>query len=71
MRRRSNRKRRQFAPSRPMRRYNSQIFTETFKCNNDVVPTSPGVGTDGVISVLAGTQLTAGKFMVKFTDIPQ
>lgn len=72
-RRRVYRKRRQFAPMRPMRRYQSQVFTETFKCNTNALPapTCPGVGADGVIAVTSSTQLTPGKFMVRITDIPQ
>lgn len=53
--------------------YQSQVFTETFKCNQQALPgpSNPGVGADGVISVAAGTQLTLGKFMVRMTDVPQ
>lgn len=52
--------------------YQSQVFTETFKANTQATPpTNPGIGTDGVIKVAGGTQFTPGKFMVKFTDIPQ
>lgn len=52
--------------------YQSQLFTETFKCNTQALPpTNIGVGADGVIKVAGGTQFTPGKFMVKITDIPQ
>lgn len=59
----------------PIRRramYQSQVFTETFKVNTQATPpTVPGVLSDGVIRIQAGTQFTPGKFMVKITDIPQ
>jgi len=53
--------------------YQSQVFTETFKCNTVAIPgpTCPGVLTDGVIRIQAGTQWTLGKFMVKMSDVPQ
>lgn len=53
--------------------YQSQLFTETFKCNTVAIPgpTNPGVGADGVISIPAGSQFTLGKFMVRMTDVPQ
>jgi len=52
--------------------YQSQLFTETFKVNTQAQPpTVPGVLADGTIRIQAGTQFTAGKFMVKMTDVPQ
>lgn len=67
-------KRRQFRGYRRRNiSYSSQLFSETFKCNTISAPspTNTGVLSDGTIRIQPGTQFTAGKFMVRMTDVPQ
>lgn len=55
-----------------MPRYQSQFFTETFKCNTTgASPTSTGVNTNGEILVPMPAQTLGGKFAFKMTDLPQ